>query len=416
MKKTRFLTIIALLAAACGGEQPVVNNLTVVQCEQSTDCGCSGDSVASCQTGMCYCSTEKGCEAPADCACDNDAIASCKAGICYCATSTVTKECPDLTRGTLALILQEKMNLSCEATECTDVVGDKACAIGALQKANVFPKEEGCRPDDSVNRAELVKIVITAIDGLANYVAPTTPTFDDVEIEAWYFDYVEAASQLGLVHGDVGAQGGLSGDFRPADTASTCWAFEVIRRAFEAPLPKSKLALLNEGFGAITITSGTGVVSVQKVGLEADVNLMVTGTRLTVRVYDVQGTLVGSADEAAYSALKSVQVVEVGTGAILQGPFSSVVQGKRIEENGKVSYSVVLPEDFDLFAGKRKELTIGIDVATSFPSGYSFDVEFSLVPADAPWTSYCKDAPTGVYFPSQQIIGGPLKSGKVSVN
>ena len=66
---------------------------------------------------------------------------------------------------------------------------------GAIDVADSF------RPDDSINRAELVKMAIAAIDGLIDYEPPAYPTFKDVPEDEWFYKYVESALQLGIVNG-----------------------------------------------------------------------------------------------------------------------------------------------------------------------------------------------------------------------
>ncbi|MBN1258185.1 S-layer homology domain-containing protein, partial [Candidatus Peregrinibacteria bacterium] len=102
----------------------------------------------------------------------------------------------------------------------TDVPTDAWYAgyVQQLVDDGVFDAGTNFRPNDNLNRAELVKIVVTAIDGLSGYEAPATPTFDDVAANAWYYDYVEAAVQLGIVNGYTDAAGNLTGKFGPGDT------------------------------------------------------------------------------------------------------------------------------------------------------------------------------------------------------
>ena len=57
-------------------------------------------------------------------------------------------------------------------------------------------------PDKAVTRAEFIKL-LAAAKGLepAN---PEKPTFSDVPAKAWYYGYVEAAAQAGIVKGEKG--------------------------------------------------------------------------------------------------------------------------------------------------------------------------------------------------------------------
>ena len=84
-----------------------------------------------------------------------------------------------------------------------------------------------------VTRAEFTKDLIIKIDGLAGYEAPATPTFDDVPADAWYFDYVEAAVQLGIVTGYSDAQGNLTGMFGPGDQLNRAEFIKVVITAID---------------------------------------------------------------------------------------------------------------------------------------------------------------------------------------
>jgi hypothetical protein len=91
------------------------------------------------------------------------------------------------------------------------------------------------RPADPLNRAELVKVVVTAVDGLADYQAPATPTFLDVPADAWFYDYVEAAVQLGIVSGYTDASGNLTGYFGPGDIVNRAAAAKILVNTFQIP-------------------------------------------------------------------------------------------------------------------------------------------------------------------------------------
>lgn len=107
--------------------------------------------------------------------------------------------------------------------------------VEQLVDEGVFDIADTFRPNDHLNRAELVKIVITAMDGLADYEAPATPTFDDVAIDDWYYEYVEAAVQLGVVSGYTDASGNLTGMFGPADTVNRAAATKILVNGFAVP-------------------------------------------------------------------------------------------------------------------------------------------------------------------------------------
>ena len=111
---------------------------------------------------------------------------------------------------------------------CYDYV-EQLVDDGVIDVADEF------RPSDPLNRAELVKMAMVAIDGLAGYEAPATPTFDDVPADAWFFDYVEAAVQLGVVSGEADAQGNLTGMFNPSGVVNRAAATKILVNAFSVP-------------------------------------------------------------------------------------------------------------------------------------------------------------------------------------
>jgi hypothetical protein len=100
-------------------------------------------------------------------------------------------------------------------------------------------KGENFRPNDNLNRVELVKMVIVMINGLSDYATPTAPTFDDVPANTWFHDYVEAAVQLGIVSGYTDVSGNLTGNFGPSDTVNRAQAAKIIVEAFAMPITLS---------------------------------------------------------------------------------------------------------------------------------------------------------------------------------
>lgn len=107
--------------------------------------------------------------------------------------------------------------------------------VEQLVDQGIIDAGEYFRPNDPLSRAELVKMVVTTIDGLADYVAPATPTFDDVPVSAWYYDYVEAAVQLGIISGYTDASGNLTGQFGPGDSVGRAAATKILVNAFAIP-------------------------------------------------------------------------------------------------------------------------------------------------------------------------------------
>ena len=107
--------------------------------------------------------------------------------------------------------------------------------VQKLADEKIIDTTENFRPDDPINRAELVKMVMLATNGMADYENPGVPTFADVPEDAWYFDYVEQAVQKGIVTGYSDADGNLTGMFGPGDAVSRAEATKILVKAFNLP-------------------------------------------------------------------------------------------------------------------------------------------------------------------------------------
>ncbi|QQR83550.1 S-layer homology domain-containing protein [Candidatus Peregrinibacteria bacterium] len=101
---------------------------------------------------------------------------------------------------TFALVLTSSGVAIAQATTFQDVPSNAWFYpfVEDLVDQGVIAPNDFFYPNRSLNRAELMKIVVTANGGLFNYTAPATPTFSDVAPDAWYYDYVEAAVALEL--------------------------------------------------------------------------------------------------------------------------------------------------------------------------------------------------------------------------
>ncbi|MBN2087631.1 S-layer homology domain-containing protein [Candidatus Peregrinibacteria bacterium] len=108
-------------------------------------------------------------------------------------------------------------------------------AVEQLAVDGVFDAKDQFRPNDTVNRAELVKIVMLAIDGMRNFEAPEAPTFKDVPKDAWYYDYVEAAVSFDVIDGYADKNGNPTGYFGPGDKVTRSQAAKILVEAFAYP-------------------------------------------------------------------------------------------------------------------------------------------------------------------------------------
>lgn len=75
-------------------------------------------------------------------------------------------------------------------------------------------------PDNNVTRAELVKMITV----MCSAPASNESSFDDVSSEAWYYPYISAAKEAGIIQGD-------GGSFRPEDKVTRQDACVMLYRA-----------------------------------------------------------------------------------------------------------------------------------------------------------------------------------------
>lgn len=107
--------------------------------------------------------------------------------------------------------------------------------VEQLVEDGVIDANDNYRPDDNLNRAELVKIAIEATTGIQSDLIPESPTFDDVPTTVWYYEYVETAAALGIVAGYNDASGNPTGNFGPGDTVNRAAATKILVNAYGIP-------------------------------------------------------------------------------------------------------------------------------------------------------------------------------------
>ncbi len=105
--------------------------------------------------------------------------------------------------------------------------------VNTLENENIIDSAEFFRPADTLNRAEMIKMVMKAIDAMNDYQPPFYPTFDDVPAEVWFSSYVEEAATRGIIRGYEDAQGNLTGIFGPADPVTRGAAVKILVSAFD---------------------------------------------------------------------------------------------------------------------------------------------------------------------------------------
>ena len=108
-----------------------------------------------------------------------------------------------------------------------DIAGEPCeGAVNVLSALGVIDGyEDGTyRPDETITRAELTKIVITAL-GVADYASATTSSYTDMANAQWAVPFVEYATNLNLVNGYG------DGRFGPSDPITYEQAATLIVRA-----------------------------------------------------------------------------------------------------------------------------------------------------------------------------------------
>ena len=159
------------------------------------------------------------------------------------------EECPNaLHRGELVIKIWNNMQEHGCTDQCTDMTGgmpEEVAVCNLEQYGIAYTQVSYDWFVGLVNRAETIRLIVNSIDGLAGYEAPSTPTFNDVPADAWYFDYVEAAVQLDLVQGYVDNNGNLTGLFGPGDIAEEKWADDVISKITDNPICSASCYIVN---------------------------------------------------------------------------------------------------------------------------------------------------------------------------
>ena len=83
----------------------------------------------------------------------------------------------------------------------SDISGEKCeGAVNVLDALGVVDGyEDGTyRPDQTVTRAEMAKLIITAL-GVADYASATNSSYSDMALAQWAIPYVEYATNLNIV-------------------------------------------------------------------------------------------------------------------------------------------------------------------------------------------------------------------------
>lgn len=272
----------------------------------------------------------------------------------------------------------------------SDISGEKCeGAVNVLDALGVIDGyEDGTyRPDQVVTRAEMAKLIITAL-GMDSYATATTSSYSDMQNAQWAIPVVEYATNLGIVEG-VG-----NGRFSPGNPVTYEQAVTMIVRALGFTTDCNEM---NGTWPAIYVQKATAL------GLFENVEGNQYGT----------GADRGDVAIMLYNALNTPMVYADKDGQTLTkfGKDGDVVtMMTTLNKNGSVEYGVLTPEMADKAltnvrsligaAGKiimnedGKVLSIG-DIQTQFLTGeYNAatgkftvdDTEYSI--ASEPYSEY----------------------------
>ena len=161
-------------------------------------------------------------------------------------------------------------------TGFSDVLNDHWCAsqIATLYNKGIINGAGDGKflPDNTVTRAEFSKMLVNAL--FADYAETKNAEFTDVSADAWYYEYVNKAVDLGIVMGSDGA-------FMPNETISRQDMAIMVYRAFEklgVTLPSEGKTFADDSSvaeyakSAVAALAGNGILN----GME-DGNFMPTG-------------------------------------------------------------------------------------------------------------------------------------------
>jgi len=87
-------------------------------------------------------------------------------------------------------------------------------------------------PERPMTRGDLMKVIITAIGGMEDYIEPVIPSFDDVKPEDPNYNFIEAAAQLGIVEGYTDGKGNPIHVFGQNDPLNRAAATKILVKAF----------------------------------------------------------------------------------------------------------------------------------------------------------------------------------------
>ncbi|GLX70166.1 hypothetical protein MU1_45120 [Paenibacillus glycanilyticus] len=212
------------------------------------------------------------------------------------------------------------------------------------------------KPDNTITRAELAKIVIVATgnQSAANLMANTAPSFKDVKKGAWYTGYINAAAAKGFIQG-------YNGNFRPNDTIkfeevtailvralgykdkylSGSWPYNVLLQADEVGL-----------FEGVEMANGTNANR----GVVAELTENALGANLVQ--YNADGDMSNVEKTVAGKQVAQLLINKLGEST------AQVLKGTAVTD-GKISFvgeDAVVADNFFITGGKKLADLIGHSV------------------------------------------------------
>ncbi|GMK49019.1 hypothetical protein PghCCS26_61490 [Paenibacillus glycanilyticus] len=240
-----------------------------------------------------------------------------------------------------------------------DVVGKPVqSAVEALTALGIINgyADGTFKPDNTITRAELAKIVIVATgnESAATLMANTAPSFKDVKKGVWYTGYINAAAAKGFIQG-------YNGNFRPNDTIKFEEVTAILVRALgykdkylSGSWPYNVLLQANEVglFNGVELAQGTNATR----GVVAELTENALSENLVQ--YDADGNV--SNVQAGNPKVDQYLINKLGTSSTEVVKLAAVTSDKKI---AFVTGDVAVADNYFITGGKKLADLIGRSVS-----------------------------------------------------
>ena len=130
--------------------------------------------------------------------------------------------------------------------------------ITELTASGVISKADNYRPSDKVTREEFVKLIIAATGGLNS--DAQSKGFNDTDNTAWYYPYITAAHDRGIVSGNADGSFGIGASITRQDAAA------MLYRAIENKNIHDKIVTFTDG-GVVSVYAAEAITYLANEGI-----------------------------------------------------------------------------------------------------------------------------------------------------